>query len=214
MGAAVSPNVGATVVVSLGCETLNGARLAQRIAASGARVELVGIQASGGTARAVEDGRRAVARLSEEIEGQTRSVIGAEELIVGIDDPGDPFAGPLIAALEERGFQVQTPPEDLRGPEAHVALTGAGVQLIVSLPAAAQGPVGFAISPVLAVNRGASLHTALGDDFDIAVEAGEDAAALARRVVDAVVVHANGDPTASERRRATDFVLHRLAVTM
>lgn len=51
------PNVIGSVVVSLGCETLDALELTECIAKGWAPVELVGIQDLGGTARAIEAGR-------------------------------------------------------------------------------------------------------------------------------------------------------------
>lgn len=214
IGAAASPNVAAAVVVSLGCETLNGRRLADRIRASGQRTELIGIQREGGTRRAIDTGRRAVSEISAETVAQARTEISPGELTVGIDELNDPLAEPIAAALRARGLNVLPAPGGLRGAEAHVALTRARAQLIVSLPSEDEGPIGFAVSPVIAVARGAELHRALSDDFDVARRSGEDALALAERVAERVLAHAGGEPTASERRGAHDFVLRRLAVTM
>ncbi|HEY4098143.1 MAG TPA: UxaA family hydrolase [Baekduia sp.] len=212
VGTATNPNVAGVVVVSLGCETINGARLAREIAARGQRVELVGIQAAGGTRHAIAEGRAAVARLSAT--AGERTPLAPEELVVGLDAADDPLAEPLRAALAARGVTVLPLPDGPRGAEAHVALAGAGAQLIVSLPVPDEAPIGFAVCPVVAVGRETELHLALADDFDVHAEAGETAEALADRVAERVLTHAAGEQTASERRGARDFVLHRLAVTM
>ena len=54
------PNVGAVVLVSLGCESFNRTKLAEVIAASGRPVETYVIQKSGGSASTIEAGRAAV----------------------------------------------------------------------------------------------------------------------------------------------------------
>ncbi|MDE2395602.1 MAG: UxaA family hydrolase, partial [Burkholderiales bacterium] len=51
------PNVGAALLVSLGCESFDRAALAQAVAASGRPVHTVTIQQSGGTRRSVDEGR-------------------------------------------------------------------------------------------------------------------------------------------------------------
>ncbi|MDQ6926920.1 MAG: UxaA family hydrolase, partial [Candidatus Eremiobacteraeota bacterium] len=48
-GFAANPNVGAVLVVGLGCETNESKALAQEIAARGQRVEVIGIQECGNT---------------------------------------------------------------------------------------------------------------------------------------------------------------------
>jgi altronate dehydratase len=211
VGTAVNPNVAGVVVVSLGCETINGARLAREIAARGQRVELVGIQASGGTRHAIAEGRAAVQRLAAAAEP---TPIEPAALVVGLDAAADPLAEPLRAALTARGVTVAAAADGPRGAEAHVALAAEGAQLIVSLPVPDEAPIGFAICPVVAVGRETELHLALADDFDVTAGPDESAQQLAERVAEAVLAHAAGAPTASERRGARDFVLHRLAVTM
>jgi altronate dehydratase large subunit len=54
------PNVGAVVLVSLGCEEFRRSALAAAIAASGRPVELLVIQEQGGTRATVAEGRRLV----------------------------------------------------------------------------------------------------------------------------------------------------------
>ena len=55
------PNVGAALLVSLGCEGMDKLRLKRTIAASGRPVELLGIQPTGGTAKTIAAGRAWVA---------------------------------------------------------------------------------------------------------------------------------------------------------
>ncbi len=62
-GLGTHPNVAGTLVVSLGCETVQGAVLHRSIAARGQRAEFVGIQQAGGTGAAITAGRDALNRL-------------------------------------------------------------------------------------------------------------------------------------------------------
>jgi altronate dehydratase large subunit len=214
LGAATNPDVGATLVVSLGCETLRGKRLAAAIGERGQTVELVGIQAAGGSERAVAEGRAAAARMGAALAAQEREPMAVEDLVVGIDTgPEDRIAADLAAALADRGVRVLTPPDGLRGAEAHVTLARLGAQLLLGLPPAEEAPLGFAVVPVVAIGRDSDLHRALADDFDL-ILGGEPAAEAGALVFERLIAHANGEPTAAERRGARDFVLHRLAVTM
>src|SRR5690606_8038484 len=115
-----NPNVGAVVVVSLGCETIQGRRLARRIEDAGQRVAFVGIQAEGGTERAVAAGLAAVADLREVLDAIDPEPLPGDAVVVGLDRP-DPA---LRAALQARGWQVVDAPEGLSAAEAHVALAG------------------------------------------------------------------------------------------
>jgi altronate dehydratase large subunit len=214
LGTATNPDVGAALVVSLGCETLRGKALAAAIGERGQTVGLVGIQAAGGSERAVAEGRAAAARMGAALAAQEREPMALEELVVGIDaGPEDELAAALTAALAERGVQVIAPPDGLRGAEAHVTLAGLGARLLLSLPPAEEAPLGFAVVPVVAVGRDFELHRALAGDFDLILE-DESPAEAAALVFERLIAHANGEETSAERRGARDFVLHRLAVTM
>lgn len=211
---ALNPNVGAVLVVSLGCETLRGAGLAKRIGERGQAVELVGIQADGGTAAALAHGGEAAARMSAELLRREPAELAREELVVGLDLPGDEAEAEAIeAAFGAAGIATVTPP-GIEGPEAHVELAAAGAVLIVSRPPAEEAPMGFAVAPVLAVAHRSELHEAIAEDFDVPPVAGEEPAALARRVLATALEHAAGTPTAAENRGSREFVLRRLAVTM
>jgi altronate dehydratase large subunit len=76
-------NVGAALLVSLGCESMNRDQLQQQIRASGRPCELLVIQQSGGTRATIEAGLRAVADLKSEIESTPRTRMNVDELVVG-----------------------------------------------------------------------------------------------------------------------------------
>lgn len=84
-GIASNPNVGGSIVVSLGCETILGSRVADSIASNGGLVRFVGIQDSGGTDAAEEAGAVAAAELRPLIERIPRSPISVDELVVGVE---------------------------------------------------------------------------------------------------------------------------------
>jgi altronate dehydratase len=212
---AVNPDVGAVLVVSLGCETLRGAGLARRIGERGQTVELVGIQADGGTAAALAHGREAAARMGAELGRQEPAELRAEDLLVGLDLPGDDAETKAIeAAFDAAGIATVQPPAGIDGPEAHVELAAAGAVAIVSRPPAEEAPMGFAAAPVIAVGHRSELHEAIAEDFDVSPTPDEEPATLARRVLEATLEHAAGAPTAAESRGSREFVLRRLAVTM
>src|ERR1700744_1474586 len=172
-GVAANPNVGAVVVVSLGCETLRAEALAARLAERGKAVRLVGIQASGGTAAAVEQGREALAELAQQLAGQGRERLSGT-LIVGLDDhEQDEASIALRSALIAHGFEAMPAPPGLHGPEAHVEMAARGAGLILSRPPEYEAPMGFAAAPVVSVARGGDLHPALAADFDVPLRVGE-----------------------------------------
>jgi altronate dehydratase large subunit len=106
LGFSTNANVGGVVVVSLGCETIQGRRLANRIGERGQRVEFVGIQASGGTVSTVERGREAVARLRGMLAQDTAAPAPAAGFILGIDaGPGQVFRA-AVDALAARAIEA------------------------------------------------------------------------------------------------------------
>ncbi len=77
------PNVGAVLLVSLGCEGFNRHRLAEAIRLSGRPVEALVIQESGGTLRTIEAGRRWVEQARAELDAQRPVPMALDELVVG-----------------------------------------------------------------------------------------------------------------------------------
>ena len=83
-GIGSNPNVGAVLVVGLGCEGVPPRELAADIAASGKPVEAVVLQEVGGYTRVVEQGAQMGRKLRSEIEGQRRREVDVSHLAVGI----------------------------------------------------------------------------------------------------------------------------------
>ncbi len=77
------PNVGAVVLVSLGCESFNRSKLAEVIAESGRPVETFVIQNNGGSASTINAGREAVGRAKMAIADVPRAPMTAADLVVG-----------------------------------------------------------------------------------------------------------------------------------
>jgi altronate dehydratase large subunit len=77
------PNVGAVLLVSLGCESFDRTGLAAAIAASGRAVETLVIQEDGGTQRSIANGRAEVARMRADLDRQHTVPMDVSELIVG-----------------------------------------------------------------------------------------------------------------------------------
>ena len=77
------PNVGAVLLVSLGCEGFDQRRLGKAIEASGRPVATLGIQRSGGTRKTIDAGRAWIARTQPVLAGQTRTPMRLDELTVG-----------------------------------------------------------------------------------------------------------------------------------
>ncbi len=84
IGLGCSPNVGAALVVSLGCEGTDHERLVAEIAKTGKPVEIIHIQELGGTSRAIQAGIDAAQRLSMAISGLQREPVDASHIILSI----------------------------------------------------------------------------------------------------------------------------------
>lgn len=79
-----SPNVGAALVVSLGCEGTDVERLVQQIAATGKPVEAIRIQELGGMSRAIQKGTDLAQKLVMEISGLQRQTVDISNVVMGI----------------------------------------------------------------------------------------------------------------------------------
>ncbi|MGH6762293.1 MAG: UxaA family hydrolase [Phyllobacterium sp.] len=77
------PNVGAVLLLSLGCESFNKFSLSKVVAASGRPVETLTIQNNGGTLATINDGTAWVATQLEALKGQQKVAMRLDELIVG-----------------------------------------------------------------------------------------------------------------------------------
>ena len=91
------PNVGATLLVALGTETIAIDELADDIAGTGTPVETLSIRDARGTAAALRDGGDAVASLQEEARTARRESAGVEELVVALECGGSDATSGLAA---------------------------------------------------------------------------------------------------------------------
>jgi altronate hydrolase len=94
---ATHPNVGAVLLVSLGCESFDRHRLRETIAASGRPVETLVIQESGGTTPTIEAGRAWVHAALEKLQATPRVEMGIDELVVGTICGGSDASSGLTA---------------------------------------------------------------------------------------------------------------------
>jgi len=84
IGLGCSPNVGAALVVSLGCEGTDHERLVEEIKKTGKPVEIIQIQELGGTSRAIQAGIDAAQKMSMEISGLQREPVDISNLVMAI----------------------------------------------------------------------------------------------------------------------------------
>ena len=88
------PNVGAALVVSLGCENFRRDELVEAVRASGREAALVVIQDEGGTEKAVASGLGHLSAMTSRIDSATRVPMDVSELVVGtICGGSDAYSG-------------------------------------------------------------------------------------------------------------------------
>lgn len=238
VGVASNANVGGVVIVSLGCETVLGARVADRIALRNQSAELVVIQDCGGVERTVESGAASVRALRARLSG-SRLPAPPDHVTIGVAlSRAAPLAEKLVWRALAAGVNVVLASDHIhgndglwrdavavefgapargslstivdagRGAQRHLAAAAAGAQVIVSFPALDEAPAGFAVCPVIAVSGLSPLHQALTDDFDLAEDVPVER--LWRTVVNVF----SGVRTAAEQRQSDDFPLARLSRSM
>lgn len=91
------PNVGAVLVVALGCEQVVAQQLAGAARAAGKPVEIVAIQAEGGSLRAIEAGARLAGRFADEIATAERSWCDVSQLVLSLKCGGSDYTSGLAS---------------------------------------------------------------------------------------------------------------------
>ena len=82
------PNVGAVLLVSLGCEGTNAGDIANRIRQSGRLVEVLRIQEEGGTMSTIERGRKITEDMLAALERVPRVAMSLSEVVIGAECGG------------------------------------------------------------------------------------------------------------------------------
>ena len=91
------PNVGAVIVVALGCEQVVAQMLADAARRHGKPVEIVAIQSEGGTVRATERGIALARSLAGRLAGDERQWCDASELILSLKCGGSDYTSGLAS---------------------------------------------------------------------------------------------------------------------
>ncbi len=84
IGIGKNPNVGASLIVSLGCEGVDTDRLEAELRATGKPVERINIQELGGTSIAIKEGIDKAQKLVMQISGQQRTEVDMSTFVMGI----------------------------------------------------------------------------------------------------------------------------------
>jgi altronate dehydratase large subunit len=115
IGIANNPNVGAVLLVGLGCETITVDLSAEGVSASGKPVEDVVIQRDGGSIRAIEAGARILRQMASQLSSQQRQPFDLSKLVVALQCGGsdgtsgiaaNPAVGVAVDRLVDAGATV------------------------------------------------------------------------------------------------------------
>jgi altronate dehydratase large subunit len=112
IGVGENPNVGAVLLVGMGCEGMSAHALGKMIKRSGKPVEWISIQELGGTHNTVTKGKEILGDLYEKVSGLKRREFDIGELIVGVKCggsdtssglAGNPSVGVFVDMLVDAG---------------------------------------------------------------------------------------------------------------
>jgi len=195
------PNVQSTLVLGLGCETLQGNELTDAIANKYSETEYVIIQESAGMAGALES---SILRARSLQKPSPRTEL--DSLTIGIEgSPAPAEMTALIKSATAHGHQIVSSHEFKEPSRNFAELIRAKCHVIVSFPDGNQPPTGLPLIPVITVaNANSPLHQALIGDFDCSSDISADAL-LAK--IESV---ANGEMSKSEGKKVGDIVVPRM----
>lgn len=91
----LNPNVGAVLLVGLGCERVDPRELAEEIAASGKKVEFIVTQELGGTNATIEAGRKIVTDMSEQLAKMYPEEVPLSSIVLGVECGASDFSSSL-----------------------------------------------------------------------------------------------------------------------
>jgi altronate dehydratase len=157
IGAARNPNVGAVLLVSLGCEFVQPDLIKSEL--QGKPVSVVGIQSAGGTAAAISKGLDLVRELTSEISAAVREPFPVSRLVVGTKCGGsDSFSG--LTANPATGVAADM-------------LVDGGASVLLSETPGLFGSEPFLVARMKDARAGQRLSAALDRVWDESVRLGE-----------------------------------------
>ena len=193
------PNVQSVLVVSLGCETIQGPELLPKINRELSR--LLVIQESGGASGTYESGVIQAKQLRDNFKSEKAAL---DKLIVGLDLSRDiPGLSAIKTALTAAGFELVVENEHEVSEHNLSKLMSAKAQVVLSFPNENQPPTGFPLIPVINIASTSPLHMALASEFDLAE------GAKVEEIVALITAVANGQKTKSELSGIGEIVAPR-----
>ena len=163
------PNVSSTLIVGLGCETIQGNELADKLLTKNKSTNYLVTQDSGGVAGTVSSGISAAMQLIRDFPSAATVL---PRLHLGIDLSNDNFkVDEIVAALTEVGVDITVAASHKNSGLNFSDLMEAGAHVILSFPDPNQPPSGFPLIPTINVSSGSPLHLAISKDFDLEPQA-------------------------------------------
>lgn len=158
------PNVNSVLVVGLGCETIQGNELTEKILNTNPSTKYLVIQESGGMGATLAKGSEAAKELQRQYPSEK---IDLHNLVIGIEvSENESRAESVINILNRAGINNVTA-SDPQTSNNFAKLMEAGAHLIISLTASDQPPTGYPIIPVINIASNSALHNAIKNDFDL-----------------------------------------------
>lgn len=204
--AARHPNAWATLVVSLGCETLQGRLIVDDLQECGIPCALTGIQDAGGSRGAVAAG----VEWLDSLDPVPDRVAGRSDVLIGVAYSGETgaLAVRYARALEAAGFAVATPVDITAAPVLGLVDLVLDLHPLAILHVADRGmPTGPVLVPLLSVAADEELFAGAEGDYDLL--APRDA-----ELVGAMTALVSGEPSAAEQRGDAHFLVRRTLLTL
>lgn len=195
------PNVQSTVVLGLGCETLQGNEVTESITKDYPETEYVVIQESAGMAGALDSSIATAKSLQGDAER-----VPLNALVIGIEGfPNPELLQQITEDIQGAGHSVVVANRYKESSRNFGDLVRAKCHLILSFPDSQQPPSGYPLIPVITIaNAESPLHLALVQEFDC--QSNVNRKDLFQKILDV----ANGEQSKSEAKKIGDIVVPRM----
>ena len=130
-GMGCNPNVAATLIIGLGCETIGAEKILKAIEREGKPVEMLNIQDEHGTRRTIEKGVAIAKRMANSVVKTKREQCDVSELVVGLECGGSDVTSGIAAnpalgvasdmIIKEGGTTILSETTELIGAEHIIA---------------------------------------------------------------------------------------------
>ena len=195
------PNINSVLIVGLGCETIQGNELAEKLLAKNASTKYLVIQESGGMGSTLKSGVDAANQLRSQYPTKKEEI---STLLIGIDSAGGKGDPKVIEAIKSiPGIKIIEESGPISS-ENFTLLMRQGASLIISLPLGDQPTNGYPFIPVINIASNSPLHQAILMDFDLNFDS------TSQEIEKLIESIANGALTKAKSLRIGEIVAPRL----